>query len=102
MLARGGRAGEAQGVWTASFRWWRIWHHRHDVIFSQGDASVSHSVSFLQKYIATLQALKNGTVNIVRKGGKGSHDIEAWKKPAQDWGKFNVDARYTWELKCGA
>ena len=36
------------------FIWWRAWHHRNDVIFGKGDASVHNSIGFLQNYLATL------------------------------------------------
>ena len=28
--------------------WWRVWHHRNDVIFAKGKAKISHSGQFLQ------------------------------------------------------
>jgi hypothetical protein len=37
------------------FIWWRAWHHRNNVIFGDGKASIQNSISYLQNYLATLQ-----------------------------------------------
>jgi hypothetical protein len=32
------------------FIWWRAWHHRNNIIFDKGDASITNSIRFLQNY----------------------------------------------------
>ena len=33
---------------------WRIWHHRNDVVFGKGDCPIYASVIFLENYLASL------------------------------------------------
>jgi hypothetical protein len=35
------------------FIWWRAWHHRNNIIFGNGKASLQNSINFLQSYLAT-------------------------------------------------
>jgi hypothetical protein len=44
------------------FIWWRAWHHRNNVIFSDGKASVQTSICYLQNYLATLKNLGKGSL----------------------------------------
>jgi hypothetical protein len=50
------------------FIWWRAWHHRNNVIFSDGKASVQTSICYLQNYLATLKNLGKGSLSLIGKG----------------------------------
>jgi hypothetical protein len=50
------------------FIWWRAWHHRNNIIFSEGKVSFKNSISFLQNFLATSQNLKKGDIVVDRKG----------------------------------
>jgi hypothetical protein len=49
------------------FIWWRAWHHRNNLIFGDGKASIQNSVNYLQNYLATLHNLEKGSYKIDRK-----------------------------------
>jgi ribonuclease HI len=90
------------------FIWWRAWHHRNDIIFGKGDASVENSARFLQNYLCTLQGITKGEVTLDRKGkspivpdakfkqviADKEVEEEIWKKPEDGWIKCNVDASF--------
>jgi hypothetical protein len=80
------------------FIWWRAWHHRTNIIFDKGDASVDNSIRFLQNYLDTLQGLSSERYTVDRKGKapalqtnvqknqndkvKKKHENQ-WKKPQE-------------------
>jgi hypothetical protein len=99
------------------FIWWRAWHHRNNIIFDKGDASITNSIRFLQNYRNTLQDIASGGIIMDRKGkkmmqqgkttdkqsiAKTSDATQAWCKPNIGWYKCNVDASFTTGVKCGA
>jgi hypothetical protein len=55
------------------FIWWRAWHHRNNIIFYKGNASIENSIRYLQNYLATLQGIANGGVLVNRKGKEKVH-----------------------------
>jgi hypothetical protein len=91
------------------FLWWRAWHHRNNIIFDDGLASVQNSISFLQNYLTTTQSLNAGCGSVDRKG-KGSvfpnqdtrkeslvssdNKVKYWEKPQEGWVKCNVDTSF--------
>jgi ribonuclease HI len=97
------------------FIWWRAWHHRNNMIFDTGKASITHSVRFISNYFDSMQAIKNGTLNTVSKH-KGqmyviktsSEDkvatttLQRWKRPQQGWTKINFDASFIEDKSKGA
>jgi ribonuclease HI len=99
------------------FIWWRAWHHRNNIIFGDGKASIQNSINFLQSYLATLQKLKKGELVVDRKG-KGKIDQKQiiddkvqnamqvqgkiWEKSPDGWIKCNVDASFLKEERNGA
>jgi hypothetical protein len=96
------------------FMWWRTWHHRNDCIFRKGDASYSHSASFLKHYLESMQLIKSGNIDIDRKGKKTAQPLETiqgkapsvkkvtpWIRPMEGWIKVNVDASFHDNQKSG-
>ena len=96
------------------FMWWRIWHHRNDCIFGKGDASYSHSASFLKNYYDSMLMIKSGKTDVDRKGkcpvlplttkldrATPSRSTEHWNAPEVGWIKVNVDASFATVLKSG-
>jgi ribonuclease HI len=96
------------------FIWWRAWHHRNNIIFDKGDASVNNSIRYLQNYLATLQGIAKGGDLANRKGkdkvlqnseiyrAKETVATETWRKPEEGWVKCNVDASFSSEERTGA
>jgi hypothetical protein len=62
------------------FIWWRAWHHRNNIIFDKGDASVENSIRFLQNYLYTLQGLASGMCKVDRKGKSPVHSVGVQKQ----------------------
>jgi hypothetical protein len=89
------------------FIWWRAWHHRNNIIFDTGKASITHYVRFINNYFVSMQAIKGGTLNTDREG-KGTMfvwkarseektapmAVHTWKRLEQGWTKINVDASF--------
>jgi hypothetical protein len=50
------------------FLFWRVWHHRNDVIHGEGKASVAASVQYLQNYETTFSSVNEGPL---KEKGKG-------------------------------
>ena len=99
------------------FIWWRAWHHRNDIIFDKGDASIDNSIRFLQNYLASLQNIAHGCETRDRKGKEKVHQEklikhhsstqekevkESWGKPEEGWVKCNVDASFSSSDMAGA
>jgi hypothetical protein len=89
------------------FLWWRAWHHRNNIIFSDGKNSIEHSISHLKNYLVTLQNLPKGNMMIDKKAKldmfvdlrAGAIPIETkkeetWVRPPNEWVKCNVDASF--------
>jgi hypothetical protein len=97
------------------FIWWRAWHHRNNIIFDTGKASITHSVRFINNYFDSMQTIKSGNRNIDRKGKGKVHvlkirseekatspAVQSWERPAQGWTKINVDASFLEDSSNGA
>jgi hypothetical protein len=82
------------------FIWWRAWHHRNNIIFSEGKVSFKNSISFLQNFLATSQNLKKGDIVVDRKGkskidqppnlkvispNMEKHEAKTCEKPPNGW-----------------
>jgi ribonuclease HI len=89
------------------FIWWRSWHHRNNIIFDKGDASVDNSIRFLQNYLDIVQGISARRPMVDRKGKAhvcqtqrdlSTKDSErkkpSWEKPQEGWMKCNVDASF--------
>jgi hypothetical protein len=64
------------------FLWWRAWHHRNDVIFGKGGASIENSIRYLHNYLVSPHGLKKETIIIDRKG-KGIQAVKTCIKGRQ-------------------
>jgi ribonuclease HI len=99
------------------FLWWRAWHHRNNIIFDNGQASVDNSIRFLQNYLTTFQGIAAGHIVADRKGKgtisqgnvhrqgpilKENNENNTWMKPEEGWIKCNVDASFLSEGKTGS
>jgi hypothetical protein len=42
-------------------------HHRNNMVFSNGKASIKNSISFLQNYLVTLQNIAKGKARLIEK-----------------------------------
>jgi ribonuclease HI len=82
------------------FLFWRVWHHRNNIVHGDGKASVSVSIPFLQNY---LSSFKDANVTLGSTKGKGllypsqslvsSHvDVSKWLPPPAGAVSVCVDA----------
>nr|XP_051205578.1 uncharacterized protein LOC127319648 [Lolium perenne] len=83
------------------FLFWRIWHHRNNVVHGDGKASIEASKSFLQNYLHSFQPgsakpdHKGKAVMVPIKAATSDQVTEApseWQAPDSGWIKINVDA----------
>jgi hypothetical protein len=44
-----------------------VLHHRNNMVFSNGKASIKNSISFLQNYLVTLQNIAKGKARLIEK-----------------------------------
>ena len=47
---------------------WRIWHHRNDIVFGKGDSIISVSVAFLENYLVSLNTSAANDSSVSSKG----------------------------------
>jgi ribonuclease HI len=81
------------------FLFWRVWHHRNNLVHGDGKASVSASVTFLQSYLSSYVAANSKPPDMKGKvllypsqhhGGKADEPSK-WQPPPAGSLKANVD-----------
>jgi ribonuclease HI len=88
---------------------YRIWHHKNNIVLGKGDSKVSVSVAFLENYLVSLNP---GAANEISPSAKGKSPCTSeipqasfgdnlvcekkypWLPPPPGWIKLNVDASY--------
>jgi hypothetical protein len=89
---------------------WRVWHHRNNIVHGDGKAAISASVPFLQNYLESFIAATTKHVDLKGKGAifksqavpSTPHVRSWWHPPDIGWTKVNVDGGWdSWSKKAG-
>jgi hypothetical protein len=73
------------------FLLWRVWHHRNNVVFGDGKASIVASATFINSYHNSYMATRHPNSSIPN-GSAGSLGFPSWTAPVEGSLKANVDA----------
>ncbi|PNT63294.1 hypothetical protein BRADI_4g13881v3 [Brachypodium distachyon] len=102
------------------FLWWRAWHHRNDVLFNKGSASIEESARLICGYARAHENLRGddaaiyNSLNLCNSStvAQSVADLDLltqsvcspavqsavwgiWRPPAPNWQKLNVDASFS-------
>jgi hypothetical protein len=75
--------GGDQGENLTVFLFWRLWHHRNDVIHGEGKASIAASVQYLQNYETTFSSVNEGPLK--EKGKRLMFPSQATTLVGDEW-----------------
>jgi hypothetical protein len=90
------------------FLFWRVWHHRNNIVHGDGKAPISASVPFLQNYAETFklaaskQTDSKGKEKLFRMDpvvSDFSSTKSDWRPPNAGCTKVNVDGGWDWASK---
>jgi ribonuclease HI len=90
------------------FLFWRVWHHRNNIVHGDGKAPISASVPFLQNYAETFKLAASKQTDSKGKEKLFRMDLVVsdfsstksdWRPPNAGCTKVNVDGGWDWASK---